>query len=71
MYKQESSGSPQTLHAPGQVPHTSAFPTGLSPISALRWSWLNFTLPSPQLIAVGKLDTWMEKNEIRPLTYTI
>ena len=29
-YQWESSGSPQTLHAPGQVPHSSAFPTGLS-----------------------------------------
>ena len=32
----ESSGSPQTLHAPGQVPHSSAFATGLSVITALR-----------------------------------
>ena len=36
MYQRESSWSPQTLHAPGQVPHSSAFPISLSPISALR-----------------------------------
>ena len=35
-YQQESSGSPQTLHAPGQIPHSSAFATGLSVITALR-----------------------------------
>jgi len=35
-YQQESSGSLQTLHAPGQVPHSSAFPTGLSLITALK-----------------------------------
>ena len=53
MYQRESSGSPQTLHAPVQVPHSSAFPTGLSLITALRWSWLSFTSPSLQLTAVG------------------
>ena len=35
-YQWESSGNPQTLHAPGQVPHSSAFATGLSVITALR-----------------------------------
>ena len=35
-YQQESIGSLQTLHAPGQVPHSSAFPTGLSLFTALR-----------------------------------
>ena len=34
--QRESSGSPQTLHAPGHVPHSSAFPTGLSLFTALR-----------------------------------
>ena len=34
-YQRESSGNPQTLHAPGQVPHSSAFATGLSVITAL------------------------------------
>ena len=56
-YKRESSWSPQTLHAPGQVPHSSAFPTGLSLITALRWSWLSFTSPSLQLTAVGNNKT--------------
>ena len=36
MYQGESSGSPQTVHAPGQVPHSSAFPKGLSLITAFR-----------------------------------
>ena len=61
-YQRESSGSPQTLHAPGQVPPSSAFPIGLSLISALRWSWLNFTSPSPQLTAMGN-----EKSECKRL----
>ena len=52
-YQRESSGNPQTLHSPGQVPHSSVFPTGLSLITALRWSWLSFTSPSLQLTAVG------------------
>ena len=52
-YKRESSWSPQTLHAPGLVPHSNAFQTGLSLITALRWSWLSFTSPSLQLTAVG------------------
>ena len=56
-YQRESSGSPQTVHAPGQVPHSSAFPKGLSLISALRWSWLSFTSPSLQLTAVGNNKT--------------
>ena len=52
-YQWESSGNPQTLHSPGQVPHSIAFPTGLSLITALRWSWLSFTSPSLQLTAMG------------------
>ena len=35
-YQRESSWTPQTLHAPGQVPHSRDFPTGLSLITALR-----------------------------------
>ena len=35
-YQWESSGNPQTLHAPGQAPHSSAFASGLSVITALR-----------------------------------
>ena len=35
MYQRESSESPQTLHAPGHVPHSRAFPTVLSVITAL------------------------------------
>ena len=35
-YQQESIGGLQTLHAPGQVPHSCAFPSGLSLITALR-----------------------------------
>ena len=35
MYQQESIGGLQTLHAPGQVPHSCAFPSGLSLITAL------------------------------------
>ena len=34
-YQQESIGGLQTLHAPGQVPHSCAFPSGLSLITAL------------------------------------
>ena len=52
-YQREWSGSRQTVLASGQVPHSSAFPTGLSLITALRWSWLSFTSPSLQLTAVG------------------
>ena len=61
-YQRESNGSPKTLHAPGQVPHSSAFPTGLSLIAALRWSWLSFSSPSLQLTAMGN---W--KSECRRL----
>ena len=57
MYQGESSGSPQTLHAPGLVPHSNAFQTGLSLITALRWSWLCFPSPSFQLTAVGNNKT--------------
>ena len=35
-YQQESIGGLQTSHAPGQVPHSSVFPSGLSLITALR-----------------------------------
>ena len=34
----ESSGSPQTLQAPGQVSHSIVFPTGFSLITAMRTS---------------------------------
>ena len=51
--QRESSGNPHTLHAPGQVPHSRDFPTGLSLITALRWSWLSFSSPSLQLTALG------------------
>ena len=56
-YKRESSWSPQTLHAHGLVPHSNAFQTGLSLITALRWSWLCFPSPSFQLTAVGNNKT--------------
>ena len=35
-YQRESSRNPLSLHALVQVPHSSAFPTGLSLITALR-----------------------------------
>ena len=67
MYQRESNGNPQTLHAPGQVPHSSAFPTGLSLFTALTWSWLSFTSPSLQLTAVGNRNL-NAKNCNRTLT---
>ena len=66
--QQESSGSPQTLHAPGQVPHSSVFPTGFTHY-CLEMIIIKFPLTISSINCRGQLEIGMPKIEIGSLPY--
>ena len=53
--QQESSGSPQNLHAPGQVPHSSVFPTGFTHY-CLEMITIKFPLTISSINCHGQLE---------------
>ena len=54
-YQQESIGSLQTLHAPGQVPHSSVFPTGFTHY-CLEMIMIKFPLTISSINCHGQLE---------------